>query len=170
MQRQLFGKVASRTCQLLAVARPALSVIPAQRSGLVYRTQMRQFGSDSSHNDFEPKTKAPMTTEQLTEQFDKWINDNDVVVFMKGTRKMPQCGFSRLVVVMLQTYGVKQFKDVNVLADDSIRHQIKEYSQWPTIPQVYIKQQFIGGCDIMKEMHEDGSLRELLIREELIKE
>lgn len=75
-----------------------------------------------------------MTTDQLTEQFDKWINDNDVVVFMKGTRKMPQCGFSRLVVVMLQTYGVKQFKDVNVLADDSIRHQIKEYSQWPTIP------------------------------------
>merc|ERR1719454_2109656 len=111
---------------------------------------------DSSHSDFEPRTKAPMTNDQLMETFDKWINENDVVVFMKGTRKMPQCGFSRFVVVLLQTYGVKQFKAVNVLADDQIRQQIKEYSQWPTIPQVYIKGQFVGGCDIMKEMHEDG--------------
>ncbi len=89
---------------------------------------------------------------------------------MKGTKKMPQCGFSRYVAVLLQTYGVKEFKDVNVLADEQIRNQIKVYSNWPTIPQIYIKQQFIGGCDIMKEMHEDGSLRELLLREGLIKE
>ena len=87
---------------------------------------------------------------------------------MKGTRKMPQCGFSRFVVVLLQTYGVKNFKDVNVLSDDAIRNQIKDYSNWPTIPQIYIKQQFVGGCDIMKEMHEDGSLKELLISENLI--
>ena len=91
-------------------------------------------------------------------------------VFMKGTRKMPQCGFSRFVVVLLQAYGVKQYKDVNVLSDDNLRQAIKVYSNWPTIPQVYIKQEFIGGCDIMKEMHEDGSLRELLIREQIIKE
>ena len=89
---------------------------------------------------------------------------------MKGTRKMPQCGFSRFVVVLLQAYGVKQYKDVNVLSDDNLRQAIKVYSNWPTIPQVYIKQEFIGGCDIMKEMHEDGSLRELLIREQIIKE
>ena len=74
------------------------------------------------------------------------------------------------MAVLLQTYGVKEFKDVNVLADEQIRNQIKVYSNWPTIPQIYIKQQFIGGCDIMKEMHEDGSLRELLLREGLIKE
>ena len=66
---------------------------------------------------------------------------------MKGTRKMPQCGFSRYVVVLLNAYGVKQYKDVNVLADDSIRQTIKEYSNWPTIPQVYIKGEFVGGCD-----------------------
>ena len=89
---------------------------------------------------------------------------------MKGTRKMPQCGFSRFVVVLLNTYGVKQFKDVNVLADENLRQKIKTYSNWPTIPQIYIKGQFIGGCDIMKEMHEDGSLRELLIRENIIKD
>ena len=83
---------------------------------------------------------------------------------------MPQCGFSRFVVVLLQAYGVRQYKDVNVLSDDNLRQAIKVYSNWPTIPQVYIKQEFIGGCDIMKEMHEDGSLRELLIREQIIKE
>ena len=83
---------------------------------------------------------------------------------------MPQCGFSRFVVVLLQQYGVGRFKDVNVLADENLRATIKEYSNWPTIPQVYIKGEFIGGCDIMKEMHQDGSLRELLIRENIIKE
>lgn len=131
--------------------------------------QRRCFGTESD-SDFQSKAKTPMTNEQLTETFTQWIKDNDVVVFMKGTKKMPQCGFSRYVAVLLQTYGVKEFKDVNVLADEQIRNQIKVYSNWPTIPQIYIKQQFIGGCDIMKEMHEDGSLRELLLREGLIKE
>ena len=111
-----------------------------------------------------------MSNEQLREQITKWVTENDVCVFMKGTRKMPQCGFSRFVVVLLNTYGVKEFKDVNVLADETLRQTIKDYSNWPTLPQIYIKGQFVGGCDIMKEMHEDGSLRELLIREKLIKE
>ena len=74
------------------------------------------------------------------------------------------------VAVLLQTYGVKEFKDVNVLADEQVRNQIKIYSNWPTIPQVYIIGQFIGGCDIIKEMHEDGTLRELLLNEKIIKE
>ena len=111
-----------------------------------------------------------MSNEQLREQITNWVTENDVCVFMKGTRKMPQCGFSRFVVVLLNTYGVKEFKDVNVLADETLRQTIKDYSNWPTLPQIYIKGQFVGGCDIMKEMHEDGSLRELLIREKLIKE
>ena len=89
---------------------------------------------------------------------------------MKGTRKMPQCGFSRYVVVLLNAYGVKEYKDVNVLADENLRGAIKTYSNWPTIPQVYVKGEFVGGCDIMKEMHEDGTLRELLISQEVIKE
>ena len=103
-------------------------------------------------------------------QIKTWITDNEVVVFMKGNRKMPQCGFSRFVCVLLNTYGVKEFKDVNVLEDEVLREQIKAYSNWPTIPQVYIKGEFLGGCDIVKEMHEDGSLRELLTRENIIKD
>ncbi len=83
---------------------------------------------------------------------------------------MPQCGFSKFVVVLLNAYNVKNFKDVNVLADEKLREQIKLYSNWPTLPQVYIKGQFVGGCDIMKEMHEDGSLRELLIQHNIVKD
>ena len=74
------------------------------------------------------------------------------------------------MVVLLNAYGVKEYKDVNVLSDETLRTTIKDFSNWPTIPQIYIKGEFVGGCDIMKEMHEDGSLRELLIREEIIKE
>ncbi len=83
---------------------------------------------------------------------------------------MPQCGFSKYVVAVFSTYGLKEYKDVNVLADEVLRQSIKDFSNWPTIPQIYIRGQFVGGCDIMKEMHEDGSLKELLIREQLIKE
>ena len=130
----------------------------------------RTGGADQdSHDDFQPKSKA-QTTDEVTEHISKWVSENDVCLFMKGTRKMPQCGFSRTVVALLNAYGVKTYKDVNVLADETLRATIKEYSNWPTIPQVYIKGEFIGGLDIMMEMHEDGSLRELLIQEKIIKE
>ncbi len=82
---------------------------------------VRNFSSEQSDADFQSKSKAPMSNEQLREQISKWIADNQVCVFMKGTRKMPQCGFSRYVVVLLNTYGVKEFKDVNVLADETLR-------------------------------------------------
>ena len=82
---------------------------------------------------------------------------------------MPRCGFSNYVVQIFKFYGVKEYKAVDVLADEALRNQIKVFSNWPTIPQVYVKGQFLGGCDIMKEMHADGSLEELLIREEIIK-
>mmetsp|Transcript_16374 Transcript_16374/g.25318 ORF Transcript_16374/g.25318 Transcript_16374/m.25318 type:complete len:95 (-) Transcript_16374:16-300(-) len=88
---------------------------------------------------------------------------------MKGTRKMPRCGFSNYVVQIFKFYGVKQYKTINVLEDETVREGIKKFSNWPTIPQIYIKGQFVGGCDIMKEMHADGTLEELLIREGLIK-
>ena len=117
-----------------------------------------------------PKSKMQnANTSEVTEHISKWMSENDVCVFMKGSKRMPQCGFSRFVVVLLQQYGVRDFKDVNVLADEGLRATIKEYTNWPTIPQVYIKGEFIGGCDIMKEMHLDGSLKELLIRENIIK-
>ena len=122
-----------------------------------------------SHSDFQAKAKkAPMNEEELNKQFAEWIANNNTVLFMKGNRKMPRCGFSNYVVQVLKFYGVKEYKDVDVLADEQVREGIKKYSNWPTIPQLYIKGTFIGGCDIVKEMHQDGSLEELLVRENLI--
>ena len=87
---------------------------------------------------------------------------------MKGNKKMPRCGFSNYTLQVLKFYGISKFKDIDVLQDENLRQQIKEYSNWPTIPQLYIKQQFIGGSDIIKEMHQDGSFEELLVRENII--
>ena len=95
---------------------------------------MRYFSSDNraggadeaSHDDFQPKSNVSGSSEEVTEHISTWISENDVCVFMKGTRKMPQCGFSRYVVVLMNAYGVKQYKDVNVLADDTLRNTIKE--------------------------------------------
>ena len=97
----------------------------------------------------------------ISEQFKKEIAENDVVVYMKGTASVPMCGFSAAVVAIFQKLGVK-FHDVNVLADEQVRDGIKKFSDWPTIPQIYIKGEFIGGCDITKEMYASGELQELL--------
>ena len=91
------------------------------------------------------------------------ISDNDVVLFMKGTSSMPQCGFSAAVVGVLSHMGIK-FDSVNVLEDAEIREGIKEFSDWPTIPQLYVKSEFVGGCDIIREMHENGELSEYFIK------
>jgi monothiol glutaredoxin len=85
------------------------------------------------------------------------VTSNDVVLFMKGTKSMPQCGFSSRVAGVLNFIGVK-FADVNVLADEDIRQGIKDYSDWPTIPQLYVKGEFVGGCDIITEMTLSGEL------------
>ncbi len=105
----------------------------------------------------------------MNKQFTEWIQSNDVVLFMKGSKKMPRCGFSNYVVQVLKFYGVGNYKDVDVLLDENIREGIKKYSNWPTIPQLYVKGNFVGGCDIVKEMHQDGSFEELLVREQIIK-
>jgi len=89
------------------------------------------------------------------------IKEHEVVLFMKGTADFPQCGFSAMVVSILKSVSVK-FKDHNVLANEELRQGIKEFSDWPTIPQLYIKGEFIGGCDIVREMYENGSLSELV--------
>ena len=89
------------------------------------------------------------------------IDANDVVVFMKGTPVFPQCGFSSMVVQVLTHMGVK-FKGVDVLADDAVRNGIKDFSNWPTIPQLYVKGEFNGVCDIVREMFEAGELQETL--------
>ncbi|PTX56211.1 monothiol glutaredoxin [Litoreibacter ponti] len=89
------------------------------------------------------------------------VTSNDVVLFMKGTSSMPQCGFSSKVAGVLNYMGV-DYKDINVLADDGIRQGIKDYSDWPTIPQLYVKGEFVGGCDIITEMTLSGELDTLL--------
>lgn len=94
-------------------------------------------------------------------QIEKDITENDVVLFMKGTAVFPQCGFSAAVVQILSQLGIP-FKDVNVLDDNTLRQGIKDFSDWPTIPQLYVKGEFIGGCDIVREMYASGELQELL--------
>jgi monothiol glutaredoxin len=89
------------------------------------------------------------------------IDASPVVLFMKGTAQAPLCGFSNLVTQVLNRLNVS-FKDVNVLEDETIRQGIKDFTNWPTIPQLYIKGEFIGGCDIVKEMYQSGELQELL--------
>ncbi|KAK3827617.1 MAG: thioredoxin-like protein [Benniella sp.] len=99
------------------------------------------------------------------------ITNNKLVVFMKGTPQAPQCGFSRAVMQILTVQGVdmqNSLKSFNILADEDLRSGIKEYSSWPTIPQVYINGEFIGGCDIMLNMHQSGELESLLLKEGLI--
>lgn len=97
----------------------------------------------------------------MFERIQKDIDENDIVLFMKGEAAFPQCGFSSLVVQVLSQLGVP-FKDVNVLEDNEIRQGIKDFSDWPTIPQLYVKGEFIGGCDIVREMYESGELQALL--------
>ncbi|RQH02975.1 MULTISPECIES: Grx4 family monothiol glutaredoxin [Paraburkholderia] len=99
-----------------------------------------------------------METQQRIKQI---VDENAVVLFMKGNAQFPMCGFSGRAVQILKACGVDQFKTVNVLEDDAIRQGIKEFSNWPTIPQLYVKGEFIGGSDIMMEMYENGELQQL---------
>ena len=95
------------------------------------------------------------------QKIESLIQDHKVVLFMKGTKMFPQCGFSGAVVNILKGLGA-DFKDVNVLADPSVREGIKEFTQWPTIPQLYVGGKFVGGCDIVRELHGRGELAPLL--------
>ncbi|MCK8786174.1 Grx4 family monothiol glutaredoxin [Roseomonas sp. NAR14] len=100
-------------------------------------------------------------TDPVFQQIQTEIDSNPVVLFMKGTPSFPQCGFSARVVQILQHVGVP-FKGVNVLEDMAIREGIKAFANWPTIPQLYVKGEFVGGCDIVTEMFQDGELQTLL--------
>ena len=99
--------------------------------------------------------------DHISQNIENEINSNDVMLFMKGTPVFPQCGFSARVVDILTKVGVK-FATLNVLESDEMREGIKKFSNWPTIPQLYVKKEFIGGCDIITEMFESGELLELL--------
>lgn len=101
-----------------------------------------------------------MTEPAVFAQIKKDITDNDVVLYMKGTAVFPQCGFSAAVVQVLGQMGVP-FKGINILEDADLRQGIKDYANWPTIPQLYVKGEFVGGCDIVREMFESGELQTL---------
>jgi len=93
------------------------------------------------------------------------VTTHPVVLYMKGTPQFPQCGFSQAAVQMLNACGVDKFFSVNVLADPDVRQGVKDYSDWPTIPQLYVNGEFVGGCDIMREMYEAGELQQLLAKQ-----
>ena len=97
----------------------------------------------------------------LKEQIVDDINSNSIILYMKGTKEMPQCGFSNNVVQILNNYGV-EYKDINVLTDPNIRIKLSEHSGWPTIPQLFVKAELIGGADITNELHQSGQLLDIL--------
>ena len=99
--------------------------------------------------------------ENTKSEIESEISNNDIVLFIKGTPVFPQCGFSAATVGILNHLGVK-FNSINVLEDEDIRQGIKEFSDWPTIPQLYVKGEFVGGCDIVREMYESGELTDLM--------
>ena len=98
----------------------------------------------------------------VQERIKQQVTSNPVMLYMKGTPQQPQCGFSANAVRILNTLGVKEFFSVDVLQDEEIRQGIKDYANWPTIPQLYINGEFVGGSDIMTEMHQSGELKKLL--------
>jgi monothiol glutaredoxin len=102
-----------------------------------------------------------MSEQDVQDWIAKQVTNNDVVLFMKGTKQMPQCGFSMQVAQILNHLGV-DFKDINVLDDMSVREGVKVFSNWPTVPQLYVKGEFVGGCDIVREMFQAGELQEML--------
>lgn len=107
----------------------------------------------------------------MSETINKFIDDavknNDVVLFMKGNKKFPMCGFSGAVVAVLNNLQI-DFQDYNVLESEELRQGIKDYTNWPTIPQLYVKGEFVGGCDIIREMYETGELQDMLREKELL--
>jgi monothiol glutaredoxin len=103
-----------------------------------------------------------MTTNPVFTRIEAELAAHDIVLFMKGSKKIPQCGFSATVASVLERLGIADYRDINVLADAEIREGVKAFAEWPTIPQLYVKGEFIGGCDIVRDMYQSGELQALL--------
>lgn len=128
-------------------------------------SSLRFFSNSSSHPDFEPKKKEPTKNfnkqlQDLQETIKKDISENKVILYMKGTPAWPECGFSRAVIQILDQYGIK-YASRNMNADIPMKEALKVYSSWPTIPQLYVNGELIGGCDIVTQMHKEGELESL---------
>jgi len=158
-------EAASGSSVLCRVVNPASlsAVAPSTASFRVpTATQQRQF-SDDSHGDFAPKkTKVSDGVDEAVEMVKDHVNSNPVMLYMKGNPSQPMCGFSAKIVQILQSEGI-DFSSVNVLDYPSIREGVKKFAAWPTIPQLYVNGEFIGGTDIVSQMHESGELKELFV-------
>ncbi|GAC76153.1 glutaredoxin-related protein [Moesziomyces antarcticus T-34] len=143
-----------------------------QSLGLLRTGLGRQTGLAPSRAAISPSYLAisRMLSTEARAKIDGAVKANPLVVFMKGTPDMPMCGFSRAVIQVMQVQGVKPelLKTFNCLEDQELREGIKEYSDWPTIPQVYVDGEFVGGCDILINMHQSGELEELLLKHNLL--
>lgn len=136
-----------------------LAVGTAERLNPCLVVSLRTFSS-GSHDDFAPQRKAVGGEDEAIKMIQEHVDANPIMLYMKGSPNMPMCGFSAKVVQALQAEGV-DFASVNVLDYPSIREGVKKFSEWPTIPQLYVKGEFIGGCDIVLAMHESGELADL---------
>ncbi|KAG2440915.1 hypothetical protein HXX76_003768 [Chlamydomonas incerta] len=146
------------------LARVAIGSLSKSRQAVLSPSSalLRCFATDAdSHDDFKPKHAAPGTPASVEDEIKASIAKDKVHVFMKGTPDAPQCGFSRMACVVLNAYGV-QFGSTNVLSDAAVREGIKKFTSWPTIPQVFVNGEFIGGCDILMGMHDKNELEPLL--------
>ncbi|CBJ32952.1 Glutaredoxin [Ectocarpus siliculosus] len=149
--------------ETLSKSSQAWSVEPQQQM-----QQRRRFAAasggdeDGSDDDFKPKRKAvPEGADEVSDLIKKQVESNPVMLYMKGTPAQPQCGFSKQVVSILHSQGVS-FSSVNVLDYPPLREGIKTFSEWPTIPQLYVKGEFVGGCDILTQLHQSGDLETML--------
>ena len=150
---------AAVVCQATANMKFDQTIFPAALAVDIRAVLGSQRTHRNMHNNLCPKAKGQKMSAE--EQIRETVTSNDVVLFMKGTATMPQCGFSSQIAGILNYMGV-EYKDVNVLADEAVRQSIKEYSDWPTIPQLYVKGEFIGGCDIIRDMALSGEFDGML--------
>ncbi|KAM3072952.1 monothiol glutaredoxin grx5 [Clarireedia jacksonii] len=147
------------------IARPMISSVFRQAA------RPAAFASKFSAPRFSPIASRYLSSE-VRQQIDQVVGSKPVVLFMKGTPEMPQCGFSRASIQILSLQGVDpdKFAALNVLEDEGLRQGIKEYSEWPTIPQLYVDKEFVGGCDILVAMHQNGELAKLLEEKKVLVE
>ena len=166
----LASRTASRAARSLlaaSAASPAWS-LPAVRG--LSSSSSSSSSSSESHDDFKPKPRAPSgagpapaAPAELTARIERLVKSHEVVLFMKGTPAAPQCGFSNQVVRILNQHGA-DIHGVNILEDAALRQGMKDFSKWPTFPQVYIRGDFVGGCDILTQMHASGELAPMLAK------
>jgi monothiol glutaredoxin len=139
-------------------SRTVVSRLVSANASVSCRSVLTRFLSGDSHDDFKPKKAAVSSdSEDVQKLIKDQVESNDIMLYMKGTPSQPQCGFSMQAVRILNAMGV-EYASVNVLQFPAIRDGIKDFSDWPTIPQLYVKGEFVGGCDIMTSMFTDGEL------------